>query len=390
MKKLIVFGALLFTMQLHAQTPVATAPMELYGDHIFVALKVDGSEPLDFIFDSGSGITVIDVEAAKKLKLDMSHKESVAGAQGSIQGAKIKHNKIEMGDIKLESNVSIEAFDLSHLAISIGRKIDGIIGYDLMHHHVVRLNYDEMRLEVYDFDKFPKKGEKVPFKLHNAIPTIEATVVLNNDQEVSGAFCINTGAGTSMDFNTPFAKQKDIIKKTGNHYSYLVKGLGEKETKHYEGRIRLLDFGFYEFTDLPIGISQVESGLQGDKKVAGIVGNKVLSRFNITFDYSGKKLYFEPNGSIDGEFFVNCSGLDVQMSKDMSKVMIHQVQPEGPAKQAGIQSGDELISINGKSVGDMTLIEIEDMLKVPETTVELEVKAGSEIKKVSLELENLL
>lgn len=390
MKKVIVLGLFLIGLNAFAQEPIAKSPFELFGDHIFIQLKVDGSEPLDFIFDTGAGITVIDIEAAKNLNLDLSHKEKVAGAQGYVQGAKIKHNKIEMGTIKLESNLVLEAFDLTHLAISIGRKIDGIIGYGLLHHHAARLNYDDMQLEVYDFGNFPKKGKKVAFKSHNSIPVIEASGILNDGQSIGGTYYLNTGAGTSLDFNTPFAEQKDIIAKTGNHYSYLVKGVGNVETKHYEGRMQSLNLGFYEFTDLPIGISQVKSGLQADKKVSGIIGNKILSRFNIVFDYKNHNLYFEPNTKIGKAFLVNCSGLDVQMNKEMTKVLIHQVQDEGPAKEEGIATNDELVSINGQKASDLSLIEIEDLLKVPDTKVELELKGDGGVKKITLELRNLL
>lgn len=390
MKNLLILAVLFLSFKSQAQTPLATSPFELFGDHIFIKLSVDGSEPMDFIFDSGSGITVIDLEAAKGLKLDLSHKESVAGAQGTVQGSVIKHNKIEMGGIKLESNIALEAFDLTHLSIGIGRKIDGIIGYDLLHHHVAKINYDAMLMEVYDFDKFPKNGKKVSFKLHNAIPVIEGNAILNSGQSISGTFYVNTGAGTSLDFNSPFAKQNNLIENTGNHYAYLVKGVGNKETMHYEGRINSLDLGFYEFVDLPVGISQVKKGLQADKKISGIIGNKILSRFNIVFDYKNHKLYFEENATLDAPFYVNCSGLDIQMSKDMTKILIHQIQDEGPAKNAGIAADDELISINGMLVSDMTLIEVEQLLKVPETTVLIEVKNSSGIKKVTLDLLNLL
>ncbi|MFT6868198.1 MAG: putative aspartyl protease [Cyclobacteriaceae bacterium] len=390
MKKIIIFGLLLSTLKIFAQSPVATTPFELFGDHIFIKLSVNGSEPLDFIFDSGSGITVIDTDAALSLKLDLSHKETVAGAQASIQGAKIKHNKINMGDIKIEGDVTLEAFDLTHLGISIGKNIDGIIGHDLLHHHVARVNYDDMIVEIYSPDESPKTGKKVSFTLHNGIPVIQAQVTLNNDQTIDGTFYVNTGAGTSLDFNTPFAKEKDIINKTGNHYSYLVKGVEEKESKHYEGRIKSFDLGFYLFTNMPVGISQASGGLQGDKKVSGILGNKALSRFNITFDYKNLNLYFEPNANIDKAFLVNCSGLDVQMGKDMIKVLIHQVQDEGPAKKAGVITGDELISVNGRPASEMTLAEIEDLLKVAASEIILEVMQGADIKKVSFKLENLL
>lgn len=390
MKKVFALGLLVLSIQVYSQKPLASATFELFGDHIFIKLSVDGSEPLDFIFDSGAGYTAIDFEAAKKLKLNLSHKESIAGAQGTIRGATIKHNYIMMGDIKLESNVTIEAFDLQHLAISIGRPIEGIIGYDLLKHHVTRLNYDDMLLEIYPEDSYPKKGEMVIVKLHNAIPVIDAEVTLNNEETITGTFYMNTGAGTSLDFNTPFANSNNIIKKTGKHYSYLVKGVENTETKHYEGRIKMFNADFYDFNNVPVGISQAQGGLQGDKKISGIIGNRILNRFNITFDYANEVLYMEPNAMINRKFAVNCSGLDVQMSDDMTRVFVHQVQEDGPAKSAGIQTDDELISVNGKMVSNMTLAEIKDILRLPEEDAVLEVKSGESVKKITLDLEKLL
>ena len=40
-----------------------------------------------------------------------------------------------------------------------------------------------------------------------------------------------TGAGTSLDFNTPYANEYDVIHKTGKHYSYLTKSISDVETK---------------------------------------------------------------------------------------------------------------------------------------------------------------
>ncbi len=390
MKRVFALGMLVLSIQVFAQKPLATAPFELFGDHIFIKLSVDGSEPLDFIFDSGAGYTAIDFEAAKKLKLDLSHKESITGAQGQITGATIKHNYITMGGIKLESNVTIEAFDLKHLAISIGRPIEGIIGYDLLKHHVTRLNYNDMLLEIYPADSYPKKGEKVIVKLHNAIPVTDAEVTLNNEETITGTFYMNTGAGTSLDFNTPFVNTNGIIKKTGKHYSYLVKGVESEESKHYEGRIKMFNADFYDFNNVPVGISQAQGGLQGDKKISGIIGNRMLNRFNIVFDYANHVLYMEPNSMIDRKFAVNCSGLDVQMNDDMTQVLVHQVQEDGPAKAAGISTGDEIISINGKSVSNLTLPEVKNLLRLPEEDAVLELKSGSTVKKVTLDLEKLL
>ncbi len=390
MKNLLVIFLLTTCFFVGAQTPVTTSDFELFGDHIFVKLSVDGSEPLDFIMDTGDGLTVIDLDVAKSLNLPLDHKQATTSAQGSITGALIKHNKIELNGMLLEKNIKVYATDLDHLEISIGRNIDGIIGYDMLHHHIVRLNYDQMKIEVYDSGSYPKVGEVIPFKFHTAIPTISAYVTLNDGASIEGDFFVNTGAGTTLDFNTPFANSNNIVDRTGDHYSYLVKGLGDKETRHYEGRVKSFRFGTISYDDMPIGISQVQAGIQGDKKVAGIIGNRILSRFNILFDYKGHKMYLEPNSRKDGDFYVNSSGLDVQMDKDMSKVLIHQVIEGSQGEKAGIKLNDELVAIDGKSVADMTLIDVENILKTPGKTVELTINSGGTEKKVSIELKKLL
>ena len=89
--------------------------MELYGDHIFIHLSVDGSEPLDFIFDTGDGLPVIDLDIAKMLNLDLNHSASKTSAQGAIKGALIDHNTIELNGIELEKDIQLYATSLRHL-----------------------------------------------------------------------------------------------------------------------------------------------------------------------------------------------------------------------------------------------------------------------------------
>ncbi|MFT5570539.1 MAG: putative aspartyl protease, partial [Cyclobacteriaceae bacterium] len=215
MKKLFFTLLTALSVQVFAQSPIVSVPFEMYGDHLFIQLSVDGSEPLDFIFDTGDGLTVLDIDVAKSLSMNLDHKQQTSSAQGTITGALIKHNKVDLGGMIMESNVKIYATSLSHLEISIGRNVDGIIGYDLIHHHAIGLDYGSMTFNVYDVASFPKKGTALPIKMVSGIPTIEATVTLNSGETVAGSYFVNTGAGTTLDFNSPFANSNGIIDKTG-------------------------------------------------------------------------------------------------------------------------------------------------------------------------------
>ena len=392
MKKFIYCLLIAFGLSSLAQKPFTSTKMELFGDHIFIHLSVDGSEPLDFIFDTGDGLPVIDLDIAKKLNLNLDHKSTKTSAQGAIEGALIDHNTIELNGIQLEKDIQLYASSLRHLEMSIGKNIDGIIGYDLLHHYVVRLNYNELLFELYDENSYNHDGSgySFEFELDNYIPHIEGEVTLNDGQVLKGDFFINTGAGTTLDFNTRFAEKNDIINKTGDHFSYPVAGLSKKETTHYEGRVKRFDLGEFQFNELPIGISTAKHGIQNNKKVAGILGNKVLKKFNITFDYSRKKIHFVKNRNYSDSFKVNASGLYLQLSQDMSKVLAHRVYDASPAKKAGIEKDAEILRVNDKDIKEYTLPELRKILEQSNNEVELVILQAGEEKTYSLSLNELI
>ncbi|MEO1255668.1 MAG: aspartyl protease family protein, partial [Bacteroidota bacterium] len=375
-----------------AQTPLTSTKMELYGDHIFIHLSVDGSEPLDFIFDTGDGLPVIDLDIAKKLNLNLNHKSTKTSAQGAIEGALIDHNTISLNGIELEKDIELYATSLRHLEMSIGKNIDGIIGYDLLHHYVVKLDYDKWMFELYLQDSYIHDGfgESFKFELDNYIPHIEGQVTLNDGEVLDGDFFINTGAGTTLDFNTRYATKNEIINRTGEHFSYPVAGLSNKETTHYEGRVKNFGFGTFDFEKLPIGISTAKSGIQNNKKVAGILGNKILKRFNITFDYAREKIYFVKNRNYNKSFAVNASGLYLQLSQDMGKVLIHRVYDASPAKVAGIKKDAEILKVNGKDIKEFSLPELRTLLEQVNKDVELVLWQMGEERTFKLDLDQLI
>ena len=392
MKKILITCLTIACFTTYSQKPLTSTEMELFGDHIFIHLSVDGSEPLDFIFDTGDGLPVIDLDIAKMLNLDLNHSASKTSAQGAIQGALIDHNTIELNGIQLEKDIQLYATSLRHLEMSIGRNIDGIIGYDLLHHYVVKLDYDNGLFVLFNQSSYDHdgSGESFKFKLDNYIPHVESEVVLNDGETLTGEFFINTGAGTTVDFNTRFAVKENIIDRTGEHFSYPVAGLGKTETLHYEGRVKSFGFGNFKFDQLPIGISTAKQGIQNNKKVAGIIGNKVLSRFNITFDYSRGKIYFVKNQSFEGPFKVNASGIYLQMSEDMGNLLVHRVYENSPAKEAGIITDAQIKKVNGKDVSEYALPELRKLLQESKEAVELTVLQMGEEKVFTLKLSELI
>ncbi|MEQ8688636.1 MAG: aspartyl protease family protein [Imperialibacter sp.] len=368
-----------------------SVPFELFGDHIFIKIKVNNSRDLHFIFDSADALTVLNESVAKEIGLTMDHKSIKQSAGGSTSGFLVKHQMVEIGNFEIK-NLEVYATDLSHLEISIGRKIDGIIGYDVLSNYVVTIDYGKMKFSVIDPSSYAYSGAGLAFdlKMNTYVPYVSGTAVLANGESLTGDFFLDTGAKAAIDFNGPFVNSNKLVSKMPRNYSYLVSGISKEETTHYRGRIKEFQFGTYSFKEVPVGLSQATSGLQSNAKVAGIIGNEILMQFNITFDYSRKKIYLEPNARYGESIADDASGFDLQYSSDMSKLLIHRVHDGSPAGAAGIKVDDELVKIDGKTVKDMSLPDIRKKLSMSGTEVSLTVKSGGEEKSVTLKLMEII
>ena len=165
MKQITIVLLSTLTTITFAQSPVTTIPFELFGEHLFIKLTVNNSnEELDFIFDTGDGLTVLNLEAAERLKIRSDKKVKETSAGGRVTGYLVNHNAIHLNNIEIK-NVKLYETSLNHLETAIGRKIDGIIGYDLLHNFVVEIDYNAMEFHVFNFDDYKYSGDGTPINI---------------------------------------------------------------------------------------------------------------------------------------------------------------------------------------------------------------------------------
>jgi len=161
MKRLTIFLLALPFLAL-GQTPLATMPYEIYGDFIIIPIQINHSEPLDFIFDTADGLTVLNNITADKLGLKSGKSQKGTGAGGLITGQLIKRQEVDIGTFAIKG-VELYVTSLSHLEIALGRHIDGIIGYDLLKSYVVEISYGEKEFHIYNSKGFKYNGDGEEF-----------------------------------------------------------------------------------------------------------------------------------------------------------------------------------------------------------------------------------
>ncbi|HKV38788.1 MAG TPA: aspartyl protease family protein, partial [Blastocatellia bacterium] len=185
-----------------------TLPLEQCGNVVFVKVRVNGSGPLDFVLDSGAGQDGLDIGVAKQLNLNLEGQALGTGAgQGTYQVRFIKNVTIGLSTKSIRANRTVRytddqmpAVDFSGLEAILGRKVDGLLGYDLFKRFVVQIDYDQQLVRLFDPDDFVAGGGVVlPVHIWDGTPSVHASLTLVSGKRVEGSFMIDTGSQDSVD-----------------------------------------------------------------------------------------------------------------------------------------------------------------------------------------------
>jgi predicted aspartyl protease len=282
---------------------LATLPIDLLGGYVRLELRVNGSELLNFIFDTGATRTGIDSGTADRLGLAATERSRSNGAGGVIVEHTIGGVEIELGGLVLADREL-----LSRAGQLVRRRldpeIDGVIGADLLRDYVVEIDYDRKLLVVHDPQGYAYggAGERLEIDANRYFSTIHATIDVGDGQTLAGRFLIDTGAGVSLALNTPFVNEHDLVARIGKTDVERTMNASGVEMSSYPGTVQRFALGGFGFDDMPVLLSQTAAGPLSPTAIAGIIGNPVWRRFNTVFDYRRDAIYLQPNSSFDEPF----------------------------------------------------------------------------------------
>ncbi|WP_299431844.1 aspartyl protease family protein [uncultured Aquimarina sp.] len=357
---------------------------------VFIKVQVnDTEEVLDFVFDTGASTGVLDSAVAEELGIKSNYSQAAQGANGSETYNIALNQTIRIGSLAL-NNSNLVLVDLQKLSERSGRKIEGIIGYDILKRYSTRFDFNKNTITLYnkdeeitgleDYIQIPLKFDGIP------IPQVDLTFTLRDGTTHTGNFLFDSGANMTLLFNTPYALKNDLKSKSGKTVIGKARGLN-KSTTYTKGTIEKLRFNGFEFTDLPIDISEGEEGVSGSSKYTGILGAQIINRFDMVLDYESKLLYVKPNSKFDISFDFPMSGLGIEKVDD--KILVSYVLKNSEAYQKGIREGDELIAVDNYDGGELSIWR--KYLKKEKKEVKIKVKNTSgKINQVVILLKRLI
>lgn len=338
---------------------------------IIIPVSINGSDTMNFILDSGvkdpiiTELTLVEelnLNYLKPIELRGLGNEVVTQAYESgdntitLPGLTASHQKINV--------VIDENFQISQI---LGMPVHGLIGFNLFKNYIIKIDYQDEEIKLYkpnEFDYHPLKNDIVlPIQLVRNKPMIRTEIVQDSGEVVPVMLLVDTGASDAL-WLSPDSTNKIKIPKQ-NVFSFLGVGLGG-ELFGYKGRINSLWLGGKPLDAPIVSYPQSEhiNNVIKSEQRQGSIGGEVLRRYVVFFDYFNKRIILRPNNDFDEKFFYNMSGLEIiNPVPGIPVYTISNVIENSPAWNAGFRENDQLLTINHTSHKDLTLNEINLMLR---------------------------
>jgi hypothetical protein len=249
---------------------LATAiPFEYREGLLWVQVQVPQStRPLNFLFDTGADVSVINAGTAKALRLKTGNRISVQGVHATMTGH---------WPARLTAKAEYLALDLSKLARSCGRPLDGLLGADFVRGRMVQIDFASHQIRFPDEVSPAASDTVVPLELRRNSLCVSIGVNDAKNQWVR----LDTGCATALQWVTTDKKMSSKSEKTAIGLAKL--NIPQTATTVFLGGQR--------FDQVPTGIHR-NSIFPGE---TGLLGNDLLSRFKtVTIDTKSARLILGP------------------------------------------------------------------------------------------------
>lgn len=374
--------------------------IDFHYTHNFIVIEAQFNQqiPVNFIYDTGAEHTLLfNREITDLLGLEYDRKIKVIGSDLSTDLYAYVSPAIPIGidniDPRVMDVVVLEE-DFFHIDELTGQNIGGLIGSSFFRNYVVKFDYKRQELIIYHpkyFNKPGKKYKEFDIQIKAGKPYITTDCILQDGTTIEATLLIDTGAGLPLLLHNNSSEMMilppDIIEgKLGMGLGGYVKG--------YLGRIKLFTLGEYKFENIITSFQNLDSSYISNpiNFRNGLIGNQILSRFEMIIDYNNQKLYLKPIKKYNKSFKVDRSGLVIfAYGPRLNQYIVQDVLTNSPAEEMGIKKGDVIKKINGVPTAVLGLHHVSSRFyKKSGKTIKLNItRKGQKLKK-SLILRDLI
>jgi hypothetical protein len=354
-------------------TRSTTLRFELIDDHIIVPVSVNASEPLNFVLDSGAAATVIlESQSTNALLLEMGGKLSVSGVGTgpSPEAFVVADTDLSLGSVRLEG-LSVVYLPLSSVPFFNNLDevyFDGVIGAPFFERFVVEIDYDRQLISFSEPGSVAARAalasagwEELPLQIQSGLPYLATQISTATEHSVAVKLLVDTGYRGPVSL-TPQTHAE--IDEPLEYFAIVSQGL----SGDVHSRVAISEhmaIGSFQLDNLPV--SYAVSGGESDGGSNGLIGNEVLSRFNLIFDYPNERMLVTPSRRFEVPINADRSGLLIRSHQQGA--VVKSIGNDSAGDRLDIRIDDIITSIDSRPVTPLNIAELKGVLASDRETV---------------------
>jgi tetratricopeptide (TPR) repeat protein len=283
------------TLYVTAGDSETSVPIKVVANRPIIELRINGRrDPFRFVLDTGSGISVISEETAKRLRIDAVTRGGYAKGIGGNGRFEIVYGflrEVDIGEVNIRNvPVYIRKFHSGSDAI------DGYIGLSLISKFLTTLDYGALTFSLTKkdaVDPIPNAAISLPLRL-------TSSGFLSGEVELEGIegplnFIVDTGASVSV-ISDDVANADGISTFARNEKLRVIgsAGVTEDVPSFLLPRVSFGTHSRKSITAIALDLDMINEASGFEQ--AGILGGNFLRNYRMTFDFKNSKVTFIPIG----------------------------------------------------------------------------------------------
>lgn len=353
-----------------------------YQNQLYFDIMLRDSIPARMVFDTGNTTLLLDSTYYAK---NFSKNNTLRRAMLSGAGSSRQMAYLDMSGWSYHVGAQAQSERMAivlNLRKIIGERVDGMFGMAFMQGKRVEFDYDDGYMRVLTTEEqIPSDFTRIACKwLDDSKSRIIApiTVTLSDGYIFNGQFMVDTGMSGTLAFNSATADKLKAEKRitTTRTMVYAIGGVGGTRTDYLltSPQITIAD---QAINDIRISWSANKVGAAADTRYDGIIGNELLSRFDVILDFINCAIYFRPNSIFS---IPQPNDLGIVLTPNADHWLVNGLLEDGNAERAGLRRGDRIEAINGIKATDSNAA---SLFSLP-ANITLTVKRNSEVVKIEV------
>jgi hypothetical protein len=333
-------------------TQTSTTSFTMLNNHILIPVLVNGDEPMTFVLDSGAAVSVLtQTQATKSLGLTLDNPIPISGTgDGPSPTAYIVHDQnIKIGNFSLEGLAMVYApSEAMPFQSEDETYFDGVLGADFFNCCLVEIDHDAQKIHFHrptpaSITQYKALGwQQLAMQVESNTPYLKATVQ-SQTGESRVKVMLDTGSTGTLSLKVGSNPNIQFPQETFESRSIGIKGYATQ----LNGVMDNIQLGEYTIHNFNTSFKRIAEDPEDDSD--GILGNELMKRFNMVFDFDNEALWLRPNKLYARPVLMNRSGM-LLLPHTQGAVVRDITDNNSSTLSLGIKENSIITHIHGQSV----------------------------------------